>query len=392
MVHSSRDSSRLDLVDWVDCDDFGVSRAGLGVLEHSLRQWTAHEPSVMPAASVALARDGHSLGSVLLGRQGPEPDAAPLRPDGIFLLASLTKPLTCLAAMLLVERGQLRLADLVTDYLPEFGSQGKQGTRLVHLLTHTSGLPDQLPDNLALRRAHAPLSEFLRRALTVAPLFPPGTSVSYQSMGTLVLSAIVEQVSGKPLPGFLRENVFGPLGLSSSALGAATLPAERLVRVRQPREQEGTDWGWNSSYWRNLGAPWGGMFSTPQEYLVLCRLFAEGGQVDGVRICSPATVTLMTTNRLRDLPDIPESMARTQPWGLGWRLNHPGMADSFGDLLSDRAFGHWGATGTMAWVDPRSRVSCVILTTAPLDENTSKLVRLSNLVAAAVHDDHGRPR
>jgi CubicO group peptidase (beta-lactamase class C family) len=91
----------------------------------------------------------------------------------------------------------------------------------------------------------------------------------------------------------------------------------------------------------------------------------------------------MTTNRLDDLPDLPEPIRRTQPWGLGWRLNHPGTPDSWGDLLGRHVFGHIGATGTMAWMDPRNQGFCLLLTSAPYDKAPWRLVHLSNAVAAA---------
>src|SRR5439155_13807570 len=103
----------------------------------------------------------------------------------MFLMASITKPITYLGAMLLVERGRLNLSDRVTRTIPEFAAHGKEEVLVQHLFTHTSGLPDMLPDNIPLRREHAPLSRFIEGAIRhTVPLFPPGTRLSYQSMGT----------------------------------------------------------------------------------------------------------------------------------------------------------------------------------------------------------------
>ena len=112
-------------------------------------------------------------------------------------------------------------------------------------------------------------------------------------------------------------------------------------------------------------------------------LLLAGGAWAGVRLLSPGSVGMMTTNRLEDLPDLPEAVRRTQPWGLGWRLNHTGTPGSWGDLLGQHVFGHTGATGTMVWMDPRTDGFCLLLTSAIRERGPWRLVQLSNAVAAA---------
>jgi CubicO group peptidase (beta-lactamase class C family) len=102
-----------------------------------------------------------------------------------------------------------------------------------------------------------------------------------------------------------------------------------------------------------------------------------------VKLLSPASVRAMTTNRLGEFPELPESVARTKPWGLGWRLNHPATAESWGDILGKDTFGHSGATGTVVWIDPQADGFCVLLTTTPREKAPGRLVHLSNAVAAA---------
>jgi CubicO group peptidase (beta-lactamase class C family) len=94
-------------------------------------------------------------------------------------------------------------------------------------------------------------------------------------------------------------------------------------------------------------------------------------------------VRMMTTNRLNDFPDLPEATRRTQPWGLGWRMNHPGTPGSWGDLLGRHVFGHTGATGTMVWMDPETRGFCLLWTNAIRARAPWRLVHLSNAVAAS---------
>ncbi|HET6423199.1 MAG TPA: serine hydrolase domain-containing protein, partial [Planctomycetaceae bacterium] len=192
----------------------------------------------------------------------------PLPPKPIYLVASITKPLVALGALKLIEQGRLTLSDRVVDFLPAFGRQGKVGTEIRHLLTHSSGLPDMLPNNRELRAAHAPLSRFVEETCEQRPGFPPGRGVQYQSMGFAVLAAIIQQIDGRPLPRFLKDELFGPVGMTETALGA---PDDwfardgfivRVPEIRLPANDIGTDWNWNSRYWRQLGAPWGGLFTT----------------------------------------------------------------------------------------------------------------------------------
>jgi CubicO group peptidase (beta-lactamase class C family) len=301
----------------------------------------------------------------------------------MFLMASITKPIVYLAGMMLVERGKLNLNDPVVRYVPEFAANGKEGVLVSHLFTHTSGLPDMLPNNAELRRQHAPLERFLDRAVRETTLaFRPGTRLQYQSMGTAVTAEIIQRLSGKSITDFLRLEIFEPLALRSTALGSRGLDRERLVRVQIP-DYQSPEFGWNSTYWQELGAPWGGLFSTPEDFAVLCQLMLSGGSWAGLRLLSPAAAGMMTTNRLDDLPDLPEPVRRTQPWGLGWRLNHPGTPETLSDLLGRHVYGHTGATGTMVWMDPHTQGFCVLLTSAIRERAPWRLVQLSNALAGA---------
>src|SRR5207248_2717591 len=106
---------------------------------------------------------------------------------------------------------------------------------------------------------------FVRRACATPLLFPPGKDVSYQSMGIALLGAIVERLTGVPLREFLRSEFFEPLGMASCALGWRREFAGRAAKVRLPDGTAPSDWDWNSPYWREFGAPWGGMFATAAE-------------------------------------------------------------------------------------------------------------------------------
>ena len=142
-----------------------------------------------------------------------------MRKDALFLIASITKPVTATAIMMLLERGRLALDDRVADYVPAFAANGKRDVLIRHLMTHTSGLPDMLPENEKLRRAHRPLSAFVEGTCRLPLLFPPGTRVNYQSMGIAMLAEIVHQVTGVALSEFLAKEVFGPLEMADTSLG-----------------------------------------------------------------------------------------------------------------------------------------------------------------------------
>jgi CubicO group peptidase (beta-lactamase class C family) len=342
-----------------------------------------------PGISVAIAREGRAA-LLCAGKHGPEAGAAPVTPETVFLVASVTKPVVATAVMLMVERGQLALDQPAVDALPEFAEGGKGAVTIRHLLTHTSGLPDMLPDNQALRERHAPLSEFVRRVCQLALEFAPGSRIQYQSMGTATLGAVVERVDGRDLPRFLKEEFFAPLGMESSSLGLdanrARRPARSDLSVPGTGSDLGgrdTDWGWNSDYWHRFGAPWGGMFGTPLDLCRFLQMFASGGTWGDAQVLSASAVRAMTRCHTDELPELPESERRRQSWGLGWRLNR-GPADApFGDLLSPQAYGHAGATGTMVWNDPASGLSAAIFCNRPLAQSKGLLHQCSSLIAAA---------
>lgn len=354
----------------------------LEVAYQMLQDWT--DEGSVPGGAIIVGRHGKTVTPRFFGRQGPERDAEPIRRDGMFLMASITKPMTYLGAMMLVEQGQLGLSDLVTSYIPEFAAHHKEETRVHHLFTHTSGMPDMLPDNVELRRQHAPLTRFIRGAIRdTVPLFEPGTDLSYQSMGTLVVAELIQRLSGLTIDAYLKQKVFAPLGMTSTGLGSRGFARERLVRVETPDYQGDDNFGWNGTYWQELGVPWGGLFASPQDFAVVCQLMLDGGHSGDVRLLSPGAFEIMTTNRLNDYPDLPEEIRRTQPWGLGWRMNHLNTRSSWSDLLDRHVFGHTGATGTMVWMDRQRDGFCILLTTAIRSKAPWRLVRLSNVIASA---------
>ncbi|MEQ8636061.1 serine hydrolase domain-containing protein [Gimesia maris] len=350
-----------------------------------LKEWTA--AGSVPGAAIVVGRHGMMVEPQFFGKQGPEKNAEAIRSDGMFLLASITKPIVYMSALRLVERGELVLSLPVTHYIPDFAAHHKESILVHHLFTHTSGMPDMLENNVALRQSLAPLKQFIHGAIyDTVPLFQPaGTGLSYQSMGTLILAEIIQRLTRKTIAQHVRDEIIKPLGLQNTWLGRGEFPRERLVRVETPEYQTDSNFGWNSPYWQDLGVPWGGMFSSPADMAVICQCMLNYGEVADRRLLSHSMLEMATTNRLNDYPDLPEPIRRSQPWGLGWRLNHPGQSGSWGNLLDRSVFGHTGATGTMVWMDRRRNGFAVLLTTAIRSQAPWRLVKLSNMIASAFY-------
>lgn len=276
-------------------------------------------------------------------------------PDAIFLIASITKPMTVTGLMLLADRGELRIGDPVMKFIPEFRAGDRRDITIKQLLTHTSGLPDQLPGNATLRQRHAPLSEFVKGAIRTPLLFKPGTRYSYQSMGILLAAEIVQRISKATIADFLAAEVFRPLGMRRTALGLGRFKLDEVIpsQTQSAAVESGAgsaaakSWDWNSQYWRAFGAPWGGAHSTARDVNAFLRSFLhpDGG------VLRPATARLMIQNHNPGL---------SAPRGLGFD-----KGPRLGKSLSPEAFGHSGSTGTLAWADPKTDRSFVLLTSLP---------------------------
>jgi CubicO group peptidase (beta-lactamase class C family) len=216
--------------------------------------------------------------------------------------------------------------------------------------------------------------------MTTPLLYEPGTSFSYQSMGILLAAEIVERLSHSSLRELEKKELFEPLGMKDSMLGLGGRSIDstawcqgRPTYATNERDQE--LFGPNSLYWRDFGHPWGGMHSSAVDLAVFLQMFLNGGIYGGKRILSVAAVEAMTSNQNRSI---------NSPWGLGWGLKNSPVHSCFGDVSSERTFGHLGATGTVAWADSARDLLCIILTTRPIDVDSSSLLRrVSNLVASA---------
>jgi CubicO group peptidase (beta-lactamase class C family) len=325
--------------------------------------WGAVRQDKLEAAADVLAKStasGQMHAAAMCVRQGTSEFArafgAAKKADDLFLIASISKPMSIAAVMTLYDRGEFQLDDPVRKFIPEFTGEGRENITIRQLMTHVSGLPDQLPQNNSLRSRHAELPEFVKGAVRTPLLFEPGARYEYSSMGILLASEIAQRISGKDFRDFIDEAVFRPLGMHRSALGLGRFQLEDLVRcqVENAAPESGAgdaaakDWDWNSRYWRGLGSPWGGVHASASD---VARFFAEFLHPAGAML-KPETARLAIENHNR---------AGLPPRGLGFAVG----AGSGSRGCSEKTFGHTGATGTLAWADPETDTVCVVLTTLP---------------------------
>ena len=181
--------------------------------------------------------------------------------DALFLLGSISKPMTAAALMTLYDQGKFQLDDPVRKFLPEFTGAARDRITVRQLLTHVSGLPDQLPENAALRKRHAPLSEFVAGAVRTPLLFEPGSRYEILEHGDPAGLRSRPADQRDRVPRVRRGSLFRPLEMKHSALGLGRFPLEATMRCQAenaaPESGAGDpaarEWDWNSPYWRRLG-------------------------------------------------------------------------------------------------------------------------------------------
>lgn len=276
--------------------------------------------------------------------------------DAMFLLGSISKPLTITALMTLFDRGEFKLDDRVKKFIPQFAGDHRDEVTMQHLLTHVSGLPDQLAENQELRSKHAPLSEFVAQAIRTPLQFVPGSKYQYSSMGILLATRVAELISGTDILTLVDRAVFQPLHMRHSALGLGRFKLESVVPCQTEYaapeagggDPKARDWDWNSPWWRKFGAPWGGAHASGPD---LAKFLGEFLNESGGCL-KPQTARLMVRNH--NPPGL-------TPRGLGWSVG----LSAGGKGCSEKTFGHTGSTGTIAWADPATHTVCVVLTSLP---------------------------
>ena len=286
---------------------------------------------------------------------------APMRKDTVFAIASMTKPITATALMILVDEGKLAIADPVSKYLPEFAGVAlkegppKRAITIRDLLTHTSGLVGEQRTQGTLEQTATMLSK--------RPLgFQPGTKWSY-SPGLNVCARIIEIVSGQPYDDFLAQRIFQPLGMVDTTFAPSASQRKRMAKLYQPSDDKnslvpGTHWllDFPQDSQNRTPNPSGGLFSTAGDMARFYQMVLGGGEREGRRFLSAAAVRKMTTLQTGDLKT---GFTPGCGWGLGWCLVREPQGVTA--MLSPGTFGHGGAFGTQGWVDPQRGLIFVLM-------------------------------
>jgi CubicO group peptidase (beta-lactamase class C family) len=332
---------------------FANARPLLGALSEG--RWD-HAAEVLQRATASKQVDA----AVLHVSQGDDSFTRPFGKaasgDEMFLLGSISKPINVTAFMTLYDQGKFRPDDRVKKFLPAFAGDGRDDVTIRHLLTHASGLPDQLANNDELRKRHAPLAEFIDQVVRTPLAFAPGSRYQYSSMGILLASRIGEVLSGSDNRTLVDTGVFQPLGMKRSAQGLGRYKLEDMVPCQMDGaapEAGGGDptakeWDWNSPYWRGLGAPWGGTHASAPD---IARFLDEFLRARGQAV-RPETARMMVENH---------NPTGVTPRGLGLAVG----SEAGSPGCSARTFGHTGSTGTICWADPATDTICVVLTSLP---------------------------
>ena len=355
------------------------------------------ETGRLPCAYTLIQRRGQIAHSSALGYMDVERKRA-LAEDAIFRIYSMTKPLTSVAMMMLVEEGLVALDDPVHRYIPQWrdlavyeggfiGSYRTRRTsapmRIVDLLRHTSGLTygfqqrtnvDAAYRKLKLAERDGPVTlDGMIDGLAKTPLeFSPGTLWNY-SVSTDVLGYLIGKIAGESFENFLRTRILGPLRMVDTDFSVPPAKAARLAAcylVTPDGRMTLQDDPQVSPY---LKAPafvsgGGGLVSTVADYLQFCRMLLNGGSLDGVRILSPKTIELMTANHLpggKELPDLSVSLFSESTYagvgfGLGFAVTlNPARALIPGSV-GDYSWG--GLASTSFWIDPREELIVIFMT------------------------------
>jgi len=356
---------------------------------------------VFPGAVVLVSKEGEIVFEKAFGSRSLIPEKTPLKPNAIFDLASLTKPLaTTIAFMLLVRERKMRLDDQVTRFIPTFGVFGKSPTTFRQLLNHSSGLPAWKPfyeeivkmekagriNFVASRAAKAFVFEQIHREKLLSP---PGAQCLYSDLGFMILGESVEAVSGAMLDRFCQERIFKPLGLRSTAFVDLTqLRTRRLHPVEEMiAPTENCPWRKkilcgevhdDNAYAMGGVAGHAGLFSSARDIHALLTCLDR---------CLQGKDDFLPASLLEEFLAKDEKTANST-CALGWDTPAPDKSSS-GGFFSPRSVGHLGFTGTSVWWDREKNFHVILLTNRVHPNRKNEKIRefrplIHDLIAKAV--------
>ena len=334
------------------------------------------------AGAVTLVADGETILHLSASGLADVGKNLPMAADSLFWIASMTKPVTATAVMMMQDEGKLSVDDPVSKYLPEFTGD-KAGITIKQCLTHSSGLSDLTP----IETKDPTTLKDLTPLIAAKPLqFPPGSKWQYCQTGINTAARVVEVVSGKAFPEFLQERLFDPLGMTDTsfypgekqvarlassynrtAAGALELASLRFLGGKSPTDK-------NRCPLAN-----GGLFSTAGDYAKFAQMILRGGESGGKRYLKDESVKQMTRVQSGDLTT---GFTPGNAWGLGWCIVREPQGVTA--ALSPGSFGHGGAYGTQAWIDPvKKRIYIMMIQRADIGNGDGSDIRREFQNAAA---------
>ena len=294
----------------------------------------------------------------------------PMAPDTLFWIASMTKPVTATAVLMLQDDGKLKVSDPVANYIPEFANlktpSGKPANlTITQILTHTSGLGEASGE--AARNAKT-LADLVPIWMAAPMQFEPGAKWSYCQSGINAAGRIVEVVSGMSFDAFLQKRLFDPLGMKDTTFYPTDAQRKKLVTAYAKKDSGLEVVPPRPEFGPRDRPPQGngGLYSTASDYAKFCQMLLGGGEFKGKQFLTPAAMNFLSLSQTGDLPTgffqnaASGSRGKNYGWGLGTcvlKSPHEGVAG----VLSPGTFGHGGAWGTQAWVDPVKGVAYVMM-------------------------------
>ncbi|MFH1924399.1 MAG: serine hydrolase domain-containing protein [Planctomycetota bacterium] len=333
----------------------GMDAARLAEIPERMREFV--EAKQIAGAVTLVARRGRIVHLAAVGWADAE-SQTPMREDSVFAIASMTKPITATAVMILEDEGKLSVDAPVSKYLPELGhvalEQGPPARRITlrDLMTHTSGIVGSQRTERTLEET---IAEIAKRPLG----FEPGARWQY-SPGLSVCGRVIEVVSGKTYDEFLAERIFEPLKMVDTTFRPTPEGRKRLARLYQPSTDKKSIEP--VSHWLIDDAgemapnPSGGLFSTVSDMARFYQMILNGGELDGRRIVSEKAIERMTKVQTGDLTT---GFTPGNGWGLGWCVVR--QPQGVTEMLSPGTHGHGGAFGTQGWVDPVRKMIFVLM-------------------------------
>jgi CubicO group peptidase (beta-lactamase class C family) len=324
-----------------------------------------------------------------------------LRIDDVFNILSVSKAFTDVIILSLIERGKLALTTRVGEIIPELNARAKEIVTVFNLLTHTAGSPQVLvPVRAALM---GNLDAVIKAICPLELIAVPGKSVSYSPLwGHALLGEIIRRLDGKKraLRDIFQNELFGPLGMKDTAMGRRKDLSSRIVPIvahdpsfgnMSAKEVEEH----NRFITEDAEIPWMGCVSTAYDLFRFAEMLRRGGELDGVRILSPASVKQATTIQTGTLANdyyakvMEEQGIKPPPAniGLDFQIRGEGVGpNSMGNLTSPGTYGKFGLGGTGFWVDPERDVTFVFLRSGLLEHlnDTAKYQRISDMAMAAI--------